>query len=83
MDDTPDPPGTYGQTAGFRFVAFTPDVASIQLVTRFPTSGSLQIVTVTVKWVDGDWRLELQPDGGSSPTAQRISDLDGFVVWGI
>lgn len=83
MDDTPDPPGTYGQTAGFRFVAFTPDVASIQLVTRFPTSGNLQIVTVTVKWVDGDWRLELQPDGGSSPTAQRISDLDGFVVWGI
>ena len=83
MDDTPDPPGTYGQTAGFRFVAFTPDVASIQLVTRFPTSGNLQIVTVTVKWVDGDWRLELQPDGGSSPTAQRSSDLDGFVVWGI
>ena len=83
MDDTPDPPGTYGQTAGFRFVAFTRDVASIQLVTRFPTSGNLQIVTVTVKWVDGDWRLELQPDGGSSPTAQRISDLDGFVVWGI
>ncbi len=77
-----DPPGTYGQAAGFRFVAFTPDVASIQLVTRFPTTGNLQLVTVTVHWVDGDWRLQLQPDGGTSPTAQAVPDLDGFVVWG-
>jgi hypothetical protein len=78
-----DPPGTYGQPAGFRFVAFTPDVASIQLVTRFPMTGNLQVVTVTVKWAASDWRLELQPDGGSSPTAQAVADLDGFVVWGI
>jgi hypothetical protein len=77
-----DPPGTYGQAAGFRFVAFTPDVASIQLVSRFPTTGNLQLVTVTVRWVDGDWRLQLQPDGGTSPTAQAVPDLDGFVVWG-
>jgi hypothetical protein len=81
--DADDPPGTYGQPAGFRFVAFTPDVASIQLVSRFPTSGNLQVVTVTVKWAAGDWRLELQPDGGSSPTSQAVNDLDGFVVWGI
>ncbi len=80
--DADDPPGTYGQPAGFRFVAFTPDVASLQLVTRFPTTGNLQVVTVTVKWAARDWRLELQPDGGSSPTAQAVADLDGFVVWG-
>lgn len=78
-----DPPGTYGQPAGFRFVAFTPDVASIQLVTRFPTTGHLQVATLTVQWVDGDWRLLLQPDGSSSPTAQAVKDLSGFVVWGI
>lgn len=77
------PPGTYGQPAGFRIVAFTPDVAAIQLASRFPTTGTLQVVVVTVKWVDGDWRLELQPDGGSSATAQAVSDLDGFVVWGL
>ena len=80
--DADDPHGTYGQPAGFRFVAVTPDVASIQLVSRFPLTGNLQVVTVTVKWARGDWRLELQPDGGSSPTAQTIPDLDGFVVWG-
>ena len=41
-----------------------------------------QVTTTTVKWVHGDWRLELQPDGGPSPTAQTVPDLDGFVVWG-
>jgi hypothetical protein len=81
--DADDPPGTYGQPAGFRFVAYTRDVASIQLVSRFPTTGNLQLVTVTVQWAGGDWRLRLQPDGGSSPTAQAVADLDGFVVWGI
>jgi hypothetical protein len=80
--DQDAPPGTYGQPAGFRFVAFTPDVAAIQLVSRFPMTGGLQVVVVTVKWTGGDWRLELQPDGSSSPTAQAVPDLDGFVVWG-
>jgi hypothetical protein len=81
--DSVAPPGSYGQPAGFRFVAYTPEVAAIQLVSRFPTTGSLQVVVVTVMWVGGDWRLQLQPDGGSSPTAQAVPNLDGFVVWGI
>ena len=77
-----DPPGTYGQLAGFRIVAYTGDVAVIQQVSRFSYTGRLQVTTATVKWVGGDWRLELQPDGGSSPTAQSVPNLDGFVVWG-
>ena len=79
--DEQDPPGTYGQIAGFRMLAFTTDVAAVQLVSRFPATGRLQVVSVTVKWVAGDWRLQLQPDGGTSPTAQAVDDLDGFVVW--
>ena len=81
--DTDDPPGTYGQIAGFRFAAHTPEVASIQLVSRFPATWNLQVVALTVHWSGGDWHLQLQPDGGSRPTAQAIADLDGFVVWGI
>lgn len=80
--DKLDPPGTYGQPAGFRFVAFTPDVAVLQEVSRFSLTGRLQVTTTTLRWVDGDWRLELQPDGSASPTAQSVQDLDGFVVWG-
>lgn len=74
-------PGTFGQLAGFRFVTYSPDVAVIQLVSRFST-GTLQLTTSTVRWANGDWRLQLQPDGGTSPTAQRVDSLSGFVPWG-
>ncbi len=77
------PPGTYGQIAGFRVVTFTPQVAVVQLVSRFPSSGVLQVTTTTVRWSGGNWRLQLQPDGGTSPTAQAVPSLDGFVVWGV
>jgi len=82
VDDLDVPPGSYGQLAGFRIVTFTPDVAVISFVSRFSLTGQLQATTTTVKWTGGDWRLELQPDGGPSPTAQTVPDLDGFVVWG-
>jgi len=77
-----DPPGTYGQLAGFRVVAYTGDVAVIQEVARFALTGRLQATTTTLKWSGGDWRLELQPDGSTSPTAQAVPDMDSFVVWG-
>ena len=80
--DPQAPPGTYGQIAAFRIVTFTPQVAVVQLVSRFPTSGVLQVSTTTVRWADGDWRLQLQPDGGTSPTAQAVPSLDGFILWG-
>lgn len=79
---TDDPTGTYGQIAGFHFVTYSPEVAVVQLVSRFSNSGRLQVATVTTRWVDGDWKLELQPDGGSSPTVQSTSTLSGFTPWG-
>lgn len=74
-------PGAFGQLAGFRFITYSSDVAVIQLVSRF-SSGTLQLTTSTVRWSKSDWRLQLQPDGGTSPTAQRIDTLSGFVPWG-
>jgi hypothetical protein len=81
VDDAASP-GGHGQPAGFRVVAFTPDVAVVQEAIRFPQSGVLQVTSTTLRWVGGDWRLQLQPDGSTSPTAQQVPDLDGFVVWG-
>ena len=69
----------FGQTAGFRFVTYSPTVAVIQLATSFPTH--YQVATCTVRWSDGDWKLELQPDGGVSPTAQQVPNLAGFTAW--
>lgn len=74
-------PGSLGQTAGFKFVTYTPDTAVIEIASRFPSSGQLQVTTSTMRWLDGDWKQELQPDGSPSPTAQALSDLVGFVEW--
>lgn len=78
--DTADP-GTYGQLAGYQFVAYTKDTAAIQFVTRF-TDGTMQSSVLTVMWSSGDWRQQLQPDGGDSPNSQEVQSLDGFVPWG-
>lgn len=68
------------QMAGFRFVTYTPDLAVMQVATRGKT-GVIQMTTSTVAWDGDDWKLVLQPDGSESPTAQRLSSLDGFVPW--
>ena len=74
------PAAGFGQFAGFRFVTYTDDVAVVQLVTRFH-GDVLQATTNTVRWVDGDWRLELQPDGATGPPAQRLPNLLGVTAW--
>ncbi|SDN13715.1 hypothetical protein SAMN04488074_13616 [Lentzea albidocapillata subsp. violacea] len=79
--DAEAPDDRLGNTAGFRFVTYTPELAVIQFVTRFPASGKLQVTNLTVQWANGDWKQVLQQDGSSSPTAQPVSDLTGFVAW--
>lgn len=69
------------QVAGFRFVTYSPDVAVIQVASR-NSRGQLFGTTLTVRWVDGDWRLELQPNGAASPTATPLQDLTYYTPWG-
>ncbi|MGH3848049.1 MAG: hypothetical protein ACRDS0_42590, partial [Pseudonocardiaceae bacterium] len=44
-DDTPDP--RLGQIAGFRFITYTPEIAVIQLATKF-TNGHMQVTNTTM-----------------------------------
>ncbi|MEV4805869.1 hypothetical protein AB0K18_38225 [Nonomuraea sp. NPDC049421] len=74
--------GGKGQLAAYAFASYTPDVATVQLVSRFAATGHLQVNTVTVVWSGGDWRLRLQPDGSISPSLQAVTSLAGFVPWG-
>jgi len=73
--------GQLGQFAGFRFVNYSPDTATVQLVNRF-VSGRMQVTTITVQWDGTDWRLALQPDGSDSPSAQKIDSVVGYIEWG-
>jgi hypothetical protein len=74
-------PGEYAQIAGFQFITYSSDVAVIQIVSQLPSSGQLQMTAMTVMWVNGDWRLELQPDGAPGPNVQQLSSLTGFIPW--
>lgn len=88
----PEDVGSYGQLAGFRFASYTPEVATIQLVSRF-SAGAMQVNTVTVVWSGGekdgekdggkggDWRLQLQKDGSISPSVTPVSSVAGFIPW--
>ncbi len=70
----------YAQLAAFKFVTYTPDIAVIQLVSVSP-SGAYTVATGTVQWSGGDWKLQLQPDGGMSPTQQDVSSTVGFIAF--
>ena len=73
------PPATgYAQIAGFRYITFTPDLAVISRATR-DQGGRTQVSTDTVRWVDGDWKLDRPPSGLQQP--QVVQDLAGYVPW--
>jgi len=76
-------PGSRGQYTAFRFVNYTPEIATIQFVTQFASNGGTQqLSTFTVQWDGKDWRLVLQPNGAGGPEATPLSSLDGFTPWG-
>jgi len=79
---TPPPPKQPGETgvfAGFRFIAYTPDQATVMLAFTFNRRFFVQ--TQTVQWVDGDWKLNMDPPGGLLP-GQPLGSLEGYVQWG-
>ena len=76
-----DQAGSYNQLAGFKFVTYSPAIAVIEMASK-NGQGALQAGPVTVVWSGGDWKLQLQPDGSSSPQQLPISSLVGFAAWG-
>ncbi len=74
-----DPPAAgYAQYVGFRFITYSPDLAVISLATR-GKSGRIQTGTDTLRWVDGDWKLELPASGLQQP--QVVANLAGYIPW--
>lgn len=76
--DNEPPAAGYAQYAGFRYITYSPELAVISLGTRGKT-GRLQVGTDTLRWVDGDWKLELPASGLQQP--QVVQDLTGYVPW--
>jgi hypothetical protein len=78
VTDTAPPLGGYTQYVGFRYLSYSPEVAVISLASR-GNSGVLRASTNTVRWLDGDWRLE-KPADAQEPS-QVLQDRSGYVAW--
>jgi len=76
-DNTP-PPGGYTQYVGFRYIAYSPELAVVSLATR-SKNGVVQVGTDTLRWTGGDWQLELPASGLQQP--QVVPDTTGYVPW--
>lgn len=70
------------QLAGFDMVSYSPSEAVVQVVT-VGTDASFLMVPLTVRWIGGDWQLQLTDQGGDGPEAEPLSTLAGFVTWGV
>jgi hypothetical protein len=79
LDGRNDPPaGGYAQVVAFRFISYTADLAVISLATR-DKGGRIQVTTDTLRWLDGDWKLDLPASGLQQP--QVVQDIAGYVPW--
>jgi len=76
-DNTP-PAGGYTQYVGFRYIAYSPELAVVSLATR-GRSGRIQVGTDTLRWTGRDWQLELPASGLQQP--QVVPDTTGYVPW--
>lgn len=72
-------PGELGQVAGYQYVTYTPQTAVLVLVNRFGDSGVMQATTITLRWHEGDWQMELP---SVSPPQKTVDSLTGYVPWG-
>lgn len=73
--------GTVMQLAAFKFVSYTDDTAVIQVVRGTDDGLHLASALYTVKWVDGDWRLQVQAGGAPASMVQKESSVSGFAPW--
>ena len=68
---------TVVRVAGYRYVSYTPERATVRLLFQIP-SGAYRSWDVVLEWHDGDWRY------WAPTTAPGISnvDPDDFITWG-
>lgn len=76
---TPEDTTGASQLAGFRFANYSPDQAQIELVNGRATN--YKVGTITVVWIDNDWRIVTQPNGAPTSTPMPISSLMGYAPW--
>jgi hypothetical protein len=76
------PRAAVGRTMGFKVLSYTDAQAQILLVENWPQRGQYTGFTVTLRWVDADWKILLEPTGQLSSTPDITVDPNGFTLGG-
>lgn len=71
----------WARTMGFKVLSYTDAQAQILLVENWPQRGQYTGFTVTLRWVDADWKILLEPSGQLSSTPDITVDPNGFTPW--
>ncbi|MDR6688294.1 hypothetical protein J2Y41_003880 [Arthrobacter sp. 1088] len=68
------------QVRGFLIKSYTPSESNVDLA--FETnSGALAHLTLSMRWIDGDWKVMPADDGKTYSGPSQIRDLSGFILW--
>ncbi|MCY9785695.1 hypothetical protein KIK06_17555 [Nocardiopsis sp. EMB25] len=76
FDDT----GLRMSIAGFQVVGYGPVSARVDLAVE-ASNGVFASVTTDLKWEEGDWKVELRPDGQPIIPVAQIQDASGHIPW--
>ena len=74
----------YAVEAAYRFIAWTPADATVDVVTEGPGNNSATVLAATrieVTWLRGDWRLVAPPGGDWANSATSIPSLTGYTAF--
>jgi hypothetical protein len=72
----------YAVLEGFRWLGYSPEAASVDLLSAGPGDSDVTVRAVTrlqLWWQDGDWRVVAPPGGTWAGAAASITSLDGYV----
>jgi len=74
----------YAVEAAYRFAAYAPASATVDIVSEGPGAGGGTVLAVTriqVTWLSGDWRVVAPPGGNWASSATTASSLTGYTTF--
>jgi hypothetical protein len=68
------------QVKGFSLKSYTASEANVDLA--FETNKGVLVHTIlSMRWMDGDWKVKPADDGVTFSGVSQLSDLSGFILW--
>jgi hypothetical protein len=68
------------QVQGFLLKSYTAAEATVDLAFKTDT-GALGHSTLSMRWMDGDWKVKPTDDGVTFSNVSQLRDLSGFILW--